>query len=84
MLSILLKFNFDCSVEIGNDTFYYCLNPDTTVAETCYESIDNSTDNYTITQSDSNFYFDDGACCEDNQKKAFCCIIELNEAMALK
>ncbi len=81
---MLPKLNFSFPVEIGNDTFYYCLNPNSTVAETCYESIDNSTDNYTITETDGNFYIDDGACCEDDQRKPFCCIIELNEAMALK
>ena len=58
--------------------------PNSTIAETCYESIDDSTTNYTITEDDENFSLDDGACCEDSQSQAVCCIVTLNEALALK
>ncbi len=62
---------------------YYCLNPDLSIAETCYESIDNNTD-ANISEEDDDFSIDDGACCEDSQRSAICCIVTLNKALALK
>jgi len=50
---------------------------------TCFESIEGPNLKQVIRETDEGFKFDDGGCCELNNK-AVCCIIRLNKAVALK
>ena len=54
---------------------------------TCYESIEDSdipASSPIISEQDEGFAFEDGACCENSMQGSVCCIIMLNEAVAIR
>lgn len=64
---------------------YDCTLPSNTSNKiTCYESIPDQSITSTIYESDEDFYFDDGGCCEDGSQNPVCCIIALNKSIAIK
>ncbi len=63
---IILNWNNKLEFENSSMKLYYCMKPDNSIAETCYESIDNTSIS-TISEEDEHFSVDDGACCEDSK-----------------
>jgi len=66
--------------------FSFNLTHEETIYESCYESIDSTgLYNSVVSEDDDDFVFEDGACCEDKTSLGpVCCILQLNEAVALK
>ncbi len=69
-------------------SIYYCVDRSGGTVETCFESVASKVGDLgeiIDEDSDDDFAFQDGACCEGlRNQSAICCIIELNRAVAFR